>query len=584
MLDARITTKELLQEQIPSFLFEDTPQILQFLEEYYNSVEYQGGPLDLLNNIDQYVELNNLAELDLVTNLTQNISYQDTTINVSSTDGFPSNNGLLKINDEIILYKSKEKTAFLECSRGFSGITTYSVGQTDNLIFESTERKEHNLGSEVYNLRALFLHEFFKKFKAQFAPGFESTNFYESVNEKLLISKLKDFYSSKGSDISFDILFKSVFGKTAQIIKPRDYVLQASDSDYRVTRDIVVESISGNPENLVNLTLFQDAVNNIPASTGSVTSVEKIFRQGNPYYKISLDYTEGVLTDSFTIHPKTFLTSSVKQGQSFLDVDSTLGFDESGTLKIYIDQFTTVTIKYTSKSSNQFFGCTGTVDLERATPIYSEYYAYGYNGDEIVKMRIGGVLSDIIVPEQTFFLSAGDEVDLITLGTNDNNIRNTSWLTNISPSYSISSIQQLTGFRYRVITIDANIIQLGDLVTLTDNQQNNYQSSVIKVTNRNSFDIQLNAQINVNNKYVVTRNIRKSISANFPELNIFSANVHNVYNTINGDETYVTSPSLPYYENIELTIKDFSITLNGFFDGFNLYVGKHPFYTGDSID
>ena len=135
MLDARITTKELLQEQIPSFLFEDTPQILQFLEEYYNSVEYQGGPLDLLNNIDQYVELNNLAELDLVTNLTQNISYQDTTINVSSTDGFPSNNGLLKINDEIILYKSKEKTAFLECSRGFSGITTYSVGQTDNLIF-----------------------------------------------------------------------------------------------------------------------------------------------------------------------------------------------------------------------------------------------------------------------------------------------------------------------------------------------------------------------------------------------------------------------------------------------------------------
>ena len=52
MLDARIMTKELLQEQIPSFLFEDTPQILQFLEEYYNSVEYQGGPLDLLNNID----------------------------------------------------------------------------------------------------------------------------------------------------------------------------------------------------------------------------------------------------------------------------------------------------------------------------------------------------------------------------------------------------------------------------------------------------------------------------------------------------------------------------------------------------
>lgn len=584
MLDARIKTKELLQEQIPSFLFEESPQLLQFLEEYYNSVEHQGGPLDLLNNIDQYVQLNNLAELDLVTNLTQNISYQDTTINVSSTDGFPHDNGLLKINDEIILYKSKTKTSFLECSRGFSGITTYSVGQQDNLVFESTERKEHSSGSEVYNLRSLFLHEFFKKFKAQFAPGFESTNFYDSVNEKLLISKLKDFYSSKGSDISFDILFKSIFGKSAQVIKPRDYVLQASDSDYRVTRDIVVEAISGNPENLVNLTIFQDAVNNIPASTGSITSVEKIIRNNRVYYKISLDYTEGVLTDEFTIHPKTFLTSPTKDGQSFLDVDSTLGFGESGTLKVYIDQNTTVSIEYTSKSSNQFFGCTGIVDLDRATPIYSEYYVYGYYNDEIIKMRISGVLSDIVVPEQTFFLSPNDEVDLITLGTNDSNIRNTSWVTNITPSYNVSSITQLAGFKYRITTIDEHAIYLGDSITLSDNQQNNYQSSVIKVANKNSFDIQLNAQININSKFIVTKNIRKVNSSNFSELNIISANVHNVYNNIDGDETYVVSPSLPYYENIQLSIKDFSITLNGFFDGFNLYVGKHPFYTGDSVD
>ena len=82
----------------------ENPISYTFPEDDMNFELYVQG---LFYNIDQYVELNNLAELDLVTYLTQNISYQDTTINVSSTDGFPSNNGLLKINDEIILYKSK---------------------------------------------------------------------------------------------------------------------------------------------------------------------------------------------------------------------------------------------------------------------------------------------------------------------------------------------------------------------------------------------------------------------------------------------------------------------------------------------
>jgi hypothetical protein len=587
MLNSRIKTKNLIKSQIPEFLFDESPRILEFLQEYYNSSEYQGGPLDILNNIDQYIKLDNIAEINFHTKLDNDVTFNSTEIFVSSTQDFPKENGLIKINGEIISYKYSTSNSFKECTRSFSGITSYRAEVKDQLVFEKSNlAEEHKVGDIVYNLNALFLKEFFKKYKYHFAPGFEGIDFYPSINEKTLLYKLKDFYSTKGSDISFDILFKSIFGIGAKVIKPRDYVVQASDADYRITRDIIAEKISGEPEDLTNLTLYQDEIPGIiNSATGTVTNVERIFRNNRIYYKISLDYTEGINDDDFSYHPKTYLTSPTTNDQKYLDVDSTFGFPNSGSIIVYLDKNNPITINYTSKTSNQFLGCTGVVALHRATEIYSPFFAYGYFNDIIIKIRITGVLSDIPNVNGTYFYENNDRIDIVSLGISRQNVLSSSWNVNATPYFEVQTVQQLSGFRYRIITKDTNTIVLGDSVTIADNSGNEYTSLVIKVTDKNSFDIQLNDSINTNLNFVAIKNINKVDTNEYPYLKEISSNVHNVYiDTKNGtDEVYVASPSLPSYLNLPLRFKDFSVKFGGFFDGYEMIIGKHPFFTGDSV-
>ena len=64
----------------------------------------------------------------------QIFSATDTTISVPSTKGFPSEYGLLKVDDEIISYTGITSTSFTGCIRGFSGITGYNVGISSSLL------------------------------------------------------------------------------------------------------------------------------------------------------------------------------------------------------------------------------------------------------------------------------------------------------------------------------------------------------------------------------------------------------------------------------------------------------------------
>ena len=67
------------------------------------------------------------------------------------------------------------------------------------------------------------------------------------------------YYNSKGTDSSFKILFQSLYGKDVEIVHPSEFLFRPSDANYKVTKDIVVESFQGDPLELNNLTLFQDS-------------------------------------------------------------------------------------------------------------------------------------------------------------------------------------------------------------------------------------------------------------------------------------------------------------------------------------
>ena len=89
-----------------------------FLRQYYISQEFQGGPVDLIDGLNQYLKLDNLVPEVVVneTTLTSDIGSLDPTVFVANTKGFPDSYGLFKIGDEIFTYLSKTENSFQNCT------------------------------------------------------------------------------------------------------------------------------------------------------------------------------------------------------------------------------------------------------------------------------------------------------------------------------------------------------------------------------------------------------------------------------------------------------------------------------------
>ena len=104
--ETRVKVQQIIENQLPEFILSESPKTVDFLKQYYVSQEYQGAPVDIAENLDQYLKVDNLTPEVVVgfTSLESSISSTDETIQVSSTKGFPSEYGLLKIDDEIITY------------------------------------------------------------------------------------------------------------------------------------------------------------------------------------------------------------------------------------------------------------------------------------------------------------------------------------------------------------------------------------------------------------------------------------------------------------------------------------------------
>ena len=89
--DKRLKVNTIIENQLPEFILSDFPNAVEFFKQYYISQEFQGGPSDLINNLDQYLKVDNLVPEVIVgvTTITAAVSSTDTTINVPSTKGFP---------------------------------------------------------------------------------------------------------------------------------------------------------------------------------------------------------------------------------------------------------------------------------------------------------------------------------------------------------------------------------------------------------------------------------------------------------------------------------------------------------------
>jgi hypothetical protein len=238
--ESRVKIQQIIDSQLPEFILDESPKAAEFLKQYYISQEYQGGPVDIAENLDQYINIDNLIPevVSGYTTLVGDISASSTSITVSNTKGFPQKYGLLKINDEIITYTDLSGNTFTGCVRGFSGVTNYHKDlKYGELVFSESSTSSHTSGTSVENLSSLFLQEFYKKIKFSLTPGLEGLSFTENLNVGNFIKEARTLYESKGTTESFRILFNVLYGETPSVIDLEQFLIKPSDAGY-IRRDV----------------------------------------------------------------------------------------------------------------------------------------------------------------------------------------------------------------------------------------------------------------------------------------------------------------------------------------------------------
>ncbi|BCV03023.1 MAG: hypothetical protein CM15mV59_1460 [Caudoviricetes sp.] len=90
-IDARVKVQDIVSSQLPNFILDEASKTVDFLKQYYISQEYQGGVVDIAENLDQYLNLDNLTPevVTDTTSLSVGIGTQEEdTVTVSSTKDF----------------------------------------------------------------------------------------------------------------------------------------------------------------------------------------------------------------------------------------------------------------------------------------------------------------------------------------------------------------------------------------------------------------------------------------------------------------------------------------------------------------
>lgn len=613
--EQRVKIQQIIHNQIPEFFLDENPKFTDFLVQYYKSQEYPGGPVDIAENLDQYLNFETITPevISGKTSLSNNITEESTEIEVPSTKGFPQEYGLLKIDDEIITYEKISGNKFLGCIRGFCGVTSYDDPfNPEELVFSTSVASAHLQNSVVINLSALFLQKFYKKLKNLFAPGFEDTQFTPELNVNNFISQIRSFYQSKGTEESIKILFKVLYNNDPKILNTENFLIKTSGSEYTKRKILICDLLTkgSNPDSLIG----QEVRSKNGSFFGPVSNVEVVTRNNKLLYKIELFYGYDDVDTSFSAFnptPKTKITEFVSAGSSIINVDSTVGFAKTGYFIAKSQK-----ISYLDKNVNQFFGCSGiTSSMTPGSDLYVDSdVIYGYeNGDETKKIEflVSGSISGVSNVDQYNFFNEGEQIfvgnfgDKVLNPKQDRSYKQTifnSWLYNISSRYEIQIYANGSSTLVLYEETDNSSLKVGDYVDILKQNSEDIVLSNVRLINiiGNTLtidtpisNVQPNQKLSIRRKYSYASS--QSISLKYPKI---LSNIQNTYSE-GEDYIYVASNSLPS-TTIVKEIEDISKNINSgsdadfFFDenGKSKITFKYsilsfdtetPFITGDEV-
>lgn len=593
MTEKRVQLSKIVKNQVPEYVRSDFPLISEFLREYYRGQEYQGGPIDLINNIDQYNKIDSFTNTVSSIKLEKNISASDSEITVSSTSGFPEEYGLLKIEDEIITYTGKTATTFTGCIRGFSGICDYTnSNEPDLVLFETTNAKRHKRDNNIINLSVLFLAEFLNKKKRELALGFDDRELSYEVNQNTFLKQVRSFYASKGTEESFKILFKALYGVNVELINPTDLLFRPSDAQYDQVESLVIEPTlnADNFDNIENITLFQDRPSK---SYAPIAYSERVIGEnGKIYYRLDIDagYNrditfDGAIYGDFKTTSKTRLLNKVSIGSTILDVDSTVGFAKTGNLKVTYSDGTSGNLYYGSKTINQFrdIGFIFKEIEEEESVSDSNTFAYATIDGERVEGNISSIINYADIPSGSLYNKKGILISRIkTIGFNGEGYKFDSWIYNHKITFTVKSISTIdsTDNTYSLELNNKQYFHDDDIIDVIDNSGTPIRSEVKSIVSDTKIELRLDSEIDVNGIYTIRKRISKGIAPNFTNIETYHSNVQNIYNDSNNN-ILVASSSIP---SKGISINSIDLDINGTFEGTEISFAKnHGLNTGDKV-
>ena len=595
----RVEINQVIENQLPEFVQTENPLFVDFMKQYYISQEYQGGSTNIAENLDRYTKLQTYvgAALTEFTGLSTDTQSFSSTIFVDSTKGYPSKYGLLKIDDEIITYTGVGTTSFTGCVRGFSGVSNLDQPTRPDLVeFNTSIGAAHTGGSKVHNLSNLFIREFFNKLKTTYASGFENRKLDSDIDQVKFIRQIKDFYRTKGTEESYRILFRALYGEEVNIIKPSDFLIKPSDADYGFGQDFVVKPITGDPRNLKGSTLFQDKDEddkNIQGASGAISDVKDFLYGGEHYYQITV--SQDSIDGDFVVPGRTRVVNPVTIGSTVMTVDTTVGFPTSGVLSLPTASVAGV-VTYTGKTSNQFVGLPTAVDvLNIGDDVRYNNVAYGYsfaNATKKIEVLITGVLKDFPIPNNTFYFNKGDKIRVGSFGVNksteDPNFG--SWIYNTAVKFSPSNITRQSSSSFNISTRSDHGFLEDDIIEVLDGSNVLIGvGRVLSTVSSSTFVLGELPGVGEANIAFVRRRLKRGNSSLHDNITKYTTDVQNVYDD-NDENAYVTSPSLPSLGNEPIAAPDRSVTWTGATGGDLIQLiqvtegaADHGFYSGEVV-
>lgn len=473
------------------------------------------------------------------------------TIQLIDAFGFPDTNGIILIDDEVILYKRRVGNLLIDLKRGASATTVLSTLTTPGKFLDSVPA-EHKVNSIVHNLSVLFVVAMLNNIHKSIIPNIESSRVFDGINHSLLLCNIKDFFQSKGTKLGIQSLFKILFGKNnVDVSYPGDQMIIPSESTWvqnRISRSIPVplpfyknSETWGDPSGLtghmVELRSYND---DITYSQFYVELVNSYPFEDTILYDIIIN--EDGFSGNFMENPSTQLTRPLYVEDDLnnllldginvntITVDSTENFPDSGV--VFIDY---ECIKYTSKSANQFFGCSRgfygvaeTHDVD--STVWGPYYLVGRYSNEDGKTITSrswptGMVSRVSIPNGGLLHTVEDPTYLGAPGEKDlRSVTVTSWKDreNTEDVLATQTLPPPLMKDVRNITYGVNGVYYDDVYTyIISNSLPKH--TIGRFSNDNSVGKQLSAYSTkyIIPKYETIRDVEEPIEKGFGPIGVF---------------------------------------------------------------